>query len=278
MKKKRRNTKKKKEVVKVDGLYQEAIAFAADAFREGHSEVKVAEVIKGAFKHLTDANVQFIIHKGSQSIADQYQRDRKSIVALHVKRYNQEIKKVMDGNSDEIADNEDVDGEDGDPAKKRKIRIYQLMICLDVMRSKEKVLQIHNKETQIKIFNKLNAKIKEKKVMFNLEGLSFAEKMEFLQLILKAKKSQVELHGIKLNAKEDVDVIEDAEIISIETVNIEKIKKVNEKLKELPEPKKVLGDITNKIKQALQNKALKEIEAKGGNKGGPHILDYTKKK
>jgi hypothetical protein len=276
---KRKPKKKKEETPSVEGIYTQAIAIAADFFRDGASEQHVAELIRDNFSQLTDANVQLVVHKSSQLIADQYVRDRKNVVALHTRRYNQEIKKLLEDQYGELTDEDQDAPEEGkkdEGAKRRKRRIYQLTLLLDVMTAKEKVLQIHTKETQVKIYNQLNAKVKEKKVMFNLADLTLQEKIEFLSLIQKAKKDDTELFSVKLSDTKQLQTTEDAEFEVVENDNIEKIKRTNEP-KELPppKPKKNLNDVQEQLKKALQRKALKQIRKAGGDKGGPHIIDVT---
>lgn len=279
MKKKAPKKKGKKKVIKkvvspVDGIYQQSIKYASEAFRAGHSESEIAAKIKETFPVLTEANIQFAIHKGSKAISTEYARDSKSIVSLHVKRYNKEIEKLMDKSANEELFDED--DEEALPSKmlKRKRRIYVLMTCLDVMNSKEKVLQLHTKETQVKVFNQLNAKIKDRKVMFNLQSLSLEEKIEFLGLIGRCKKTDNELFSV-IASTEEQRIIEDVEHEEVPNNNVDQVKQTNLPSAVKVRPKKTLNDLTQKIHQTLAKKALEQFIKKGGVKHGPKEIDYT---
>jgi hypothetical protein len=255
-------------------LYDEAASIAAEGFRDGLSEIAIAEKIKTAYPILNEAGLQIAIHRGSKLIADQHSRDGKSVVALHVRRYNKEIKDLLEGKNAELESEDLEEGMDG--AKRRKIRIYQLQVLLNVMFAKEKVLQLHKKDTQIKIFNKLNAKVVKKKDI-DLTALTLQEKVEFLKLIQKTKPDQQQLITIKsTQIKAEENVTEDIQHEEIKKLNVENVITYNER-KELPAPKtkKNLDNVTEKLKAALQRKALIEIQAKNGDRQGPHITDYT---
>lgn len=273
--------KKKKAPVALEdtnSIYLHAMNFASECLRAGESENFIAEKIKETYPVLTDANVQFAIHRGAKMISNQFARDSKSIISLHVKRYNKEIKnllgKTYEGLIDEDIDEDVEGGKDSESAAlKRKMRIYALMNCLDVMFAKEKVLQLHTKQTQVKVFNQLNAKVKEKKVMFNLKDLSLNEKIEFLALIQKAKKSDNELYSVTMSNKTQ-EVIEDIEHEEVENNNINEIRLIEPEAVKL-KVKKDLSDITKKIHENLAKKALKQFVKKGGIQGSPTEKDYT---
>jgi hypothetical protein len=275
----KKKTAKKKKVTKapekpIVSVYEEATHLVADAFHEGYSESAITEKVKQAFPILNDAGVQIAIHRGSKLIADQHSREGKSVVALHVRRYNKEIKDLLEGKNAELESEDLEEGMDG--VKRRKIRIYQLQVLLNVLYAKEKVLQLHKKDTQVKIFNKLNAKVTKRKPI-DLKALSLEEKVEFLQLIQKTKPLQNELVTIKsAQVKQEQQITEDIPHEEIKKLNVEQVVTYNEK-KEAPAPKskKSLDNVTDKLKAALQRKALLEIRSKGGDKQGPHITDYT---
>lgn len=265
--------RKKIVIEPIEGVYSNAIDFAAECFRHGDSEQVIAEEVKLSWPILTDANIQLVIHKGSKIVAHQFARDSRSIVSLHVKRYNQEIDKLLAKTYEGLIDEVDIEGE-MTASLRRKLRINCLMICMDVMVQKERVLQLHSKETQVKVFNTLNAKIKEKKVLFNLESLSLQEKIEFLQLIQKAKKNSNELMSVILNSKKQ-EVTEDIEHEEVRNNNIDSIKLINPPEVIKVRPKKGLDDITKKLHEALAKKAEIEFKKKNGHNGEPKAIDYT---
>ena len=137
---------------------------------------------------------------------------------------------------------------------------------MDVLFAKEKLLQMHSKSFQIKINNRLNAKVVKKEVRFDLSKLDLQEKVEFLQLLQKTKRSSRELLSVQLTGQErrGEEVIDiDHEVV--EDVNVSKIK-----IKELPTSSlessatgNAFLDVQLKLKQALQRKAEQEFKRKG---------------
>ena len=156
----------------------------------------------------------------------------------------------------------------------KEIMVNKLNNWIDVLGAKERVLQMHTKETQIKIYNKLNVKVKTKKVMFDLSSLTLQEKIEFLALINKTKRSQGELLGVIMGKEVKKEVTEDIEHEVVEDVNVNKIKQVN-----LPQPEKTrvpnktLDDLTNKLKATLLKKAEKEFKKAGAKQVAPTVKD-----
>lgn len=265
MAKKKKISKRKK--VQEPGIYDLAIKSAASYFREGFSEQKSADLVKSNYPQLTQQNVQLVLYKASNQIAEQFVKDRKSIVAIHVRRYDQEVKGVL-----EWMDNEEY--EEVDPRFQTKTVLNKLECAVDSLIAKERVLQIHNKETQVRIFNKLNAKVK--KVMFDLSPLSLQEKIELLNLMSKAKKSDLELMGVVLREtdnKVQSEEIQDAEFEVVNT-NINQIKRVNEEEVVIERvPKKKVTDLTDLIKKTLEKQAEKEFKNKGAKQVAPAIID-----
>lgn len=266
----KKNIKKKPVKKKVDkkeiqlegeGLYQVATSLAVQQFNSGINEQKISETLKSTYNILTDANIQFIIYRASKFIADQHVRDKQSVVAIHVKRYDEEIKRLIEFNYDNILDKYKV-----------PTMINNLTNAIEALGAKERVLQLHTKDTQIKIFNKLNAKVKEKKIMFDLNALTLAEKMEYLSLLIKCKKDQNEVFGVIMSTKKEEIVTEDAQFEIVENTNIDQIKRIE------PEPEKIapivksLDDVTRKIQKALERKAEKEFK-KAGAGHAPTIVD-----
>lgn len=255
MKKKR--TKKIKEVTKQEiapvNVYGESIAFATDQFRAGTSEKTIVDALMVTHPIFKPENIQFIINRASLEIANEYARDRGSIAALHVRRYNKEFNKEFSNEHHGIEN----------PIFRRQKKIESLNVCLDALFAKERVLQIHAKETQVKIFNRMNAKIKMRKTSYDLSSLTFQEKLEFLQLVSKAKRTDNELFSVALKPKENVKT-EDAEVIEIVNTNVDLIQQTNHPI---PEPE-LLPNVTKdsviaKLRLALQKSADRDFKAKG---------------
>lgn len=254
-------------VVAVEGLYQEAIRITTAWLRAGYSEQKVSELIQKHYERFTPPNVQYVLHQASQLIANQYSRDRKNVIALHLRRYNQELEELKSFFIDQEYENI--------PSKFRvNVQLGKLGSWIEVLNAKERVLQLHAKETQVKIYNKLNTKVKEKKVSFDLSKLTLQEKIDFLSLIQKSKRTQNELMGIVSSAPVTQQQVEDIEHEVVETANVEAIKQTN-----LPKPQKAitpretLDDLTDKLKQTLLKKAEEEFKKAGAKRIAPTVKD-----
>lgn len=265
---KKKTKDKKKEEVAVVGLYDKAIDFSAQAFEAGYSESKIAELLQSSFPRFSPENIQLVIHRGSLKIADRYVRDRKSIISLHIKRYDQEIQEIKRWFEEEEYENIDIKFQ-------RDVMLGQLDSAITVLTAKEKVLQMHAKETQVRIFNKLNAKVKKKEVMFDLKSLTLEEKIELLSLMRKAKKTDLELMSVTLNSDRPINNTntEDIEYEEVPvSANVTKIKQTN-----IPKPERVippvyqLSDLTDKIRATLALVAQKQFEEKGAKKIAPTV-------
>lgn len=244
-------------------VFGEAIKFACHQFRNGVSEKVIVKDLTEANDKFTPENLNFIIHRASLEIANEYSRDRGSIIGLHIRRYNDELKKELANHHNDIEL----------PHIRKQFRLVTLQICLDILFAKERVLQIHAKDTQIKIFNKLNAKLKEKNVAYDLSVLTLEEKIEFLNLVTKTKRTDSEVFSVKTKA----DIIETIDIDHEEVVpvndNIKLITQTNLPVEERVLPEKNIHDVMAKVRAALEKKAKQEFEAKGAKQIAPNPID-----
>lgn len=273
VKKKRVPKKSASKKQEVEGLYQVAIKEATQLFRNGYSEQTATEMIGNMYERLTLPNIQFVLTKASAIIASQYPKDRATIVGIHVKRYNQDYDDIVMWFEEQQYLQV--------PEKYRKqTQIAKLFDALDLLEAKERVLQLHTKNTQIKVYNTLNAKVKEKKAIFDLSTLSLTEKIDFLSLIVRSKKSHSEVLGvIPHGTKRENQITEDIEV-EIVPPNITKIKQTNIPLPapQPQQPEVLLTNITDKIKKALEKKAQQDFEAKGANQNqAPKLIDARSK-
>lgn len=251
-------------------IFGEAIKFATYQLREGMSEKKIVEELLIANDKFTPENIQFIMHRASLEIAGEYSRDRGSIIGLHVRRYNDHFKKEIENKHEKVQDF----------LLRKNLRLQSLLLCIDILFAKERVLQIHAKDTQIKIFNKLNAKIKERKIAYDLSTLTLEEKIDFLNLVTKAKRSSGEVFSVQTVEKQVAEDVE-AEVTDVKNENIKLITNTNtlqEEEKKLPQ--KTVNDVFERMRQALEKKAHKDLVAKGAKDVAPNpidlrIQDYT---
>lgn len=262
---KKKTVKEPKKLPEVN-FNEVAIGFAEERFRLGDSESYIAEQLLEGYKDLKSENIQFILNRASANIASEYARDRSTVVSLHVKRYNKDATKLL-----EKIENGEFDKLDTYKKRLKLIEVYDQV--LEIIFAKEKVLQLHAKDTQIRVFNRLNAKIREKKVSYDLSQLSNPEKIELLSLLRRTKRTDDELQSVILRPKEDKQVTEDIEHeIVKERPNVRDIKKTNlPVLPPTPHPidemrrKKGLSseEVMRKIQETLTERATEELKKKG---------------
>lgn len=147
------------------------------------------------------------------------------VVPIHIKRYDSQINRLIalqDYTEDDVF-NGAVTFKEFLRARDRKIKAFH--DCVATMVAKESLLQFHNLGTEIS-FTEEDIEISRPQRKYNLDALTFEEKLEFYHLWMKAKKDQRYFMPIigstEIKAK---GFIEDAIVIE-ETPNISQIKQV----------------------------------------------------
>ena len=180
------------------------------------------------------------------------------VISEHIKRYDNEIKRLREYRPTT-----------SNPAFYRKLLNEANMCLLDTLHQKERLLGFHSKSFSLKIYNTINVNSnKIKKDSFDLSKLTLNEKIEFVNLINKATKTEDEMDpNVKIEITKNKKEEETIDIEHIEVKKEEVQEKTNIELIEVEEPEeRIYNDekmdaqitISEKLKQALLKKA--EIE------------------
>ena len=243
-----------------DSKFIKWIYRAIDLFKEGKTKQTVFQVLEEECKgKIESTNLNdIVISRARQLISLEYQKNDKFVIGLHLQRYKKEIESLREKikrteNKTKI-----------DPHTKQQIINSYYYDILDLMYHQEKLLQLHNKKVVLRINQINNTYIERKSSKFNLNNLTFEEKKEFLQLVLKSKRTDNEIYGVKLLEKEEnKEEIEDAEIVE-EKVNVDSIKVTEEKIVEEKQEGVALFDAFEKLRKTFEEKAKQEFEKVGG--------------
>lgn len=243
-----------------DSIYLKWCYRAIDLFKQGVTRQLVVETLleeskgKLSYERIND----IVVTRARQIISLEYEKNDKFVIGLHLQRYKKEISSFHS----KIAKVE--------KSKKYLSHIKLQMIAshyysiLDIMFHIERLLQLHNKKVILRVNQINNTFIQKEKSKFNLSTLTFEEKKDFLELLLKSKKTDNEMYGVKLTEKllNSTEEIQDVEII--EETNVSKIKEVIPDQEEQREEGLALLDAFEKLKHTLQKKAEEEFKRVGG--------------
>jgi len=225
---------------------------AVEWLKEGmsHSAIKEMILLDKKKGPVTPEAATSILNEAIARMKVEYAKDRQHIVALHTQRYDRAIKKLLNINVDSF-----------DKMKQRELKINAYLQVLETLFRKEKLLQMHTKSFQVRINNTVNAKVREKKQMFDLSKLTLEEKINFLQLMQKAKRGYNELQSVTLIEKKQKEVIED---IGYEEVQVPQLELYKPKVEqEDTKSTTTLLSVQQKLADTLRRKAEEEFKRKG---------------
>lgn len=238
--------------VKTDIKSLKTIYRAIDLFKEGLPRALVTEIITNE-KLITPTDVGELVGLGLRVIEDEFASDDQTTIGLHLTRYNKDIDDLLF-----IAENDYADGS----MIKYKINTY--LTVLEIMFAKEKLLQLHNRNTILKI-NQRNTTIvqKETQPKYKLGKLSLEERIELLQLINKSKS--IDGDDIKsITETQQEEYVEFTELKGTqEGANVEKIEKVTPVVEGERIPGGALLDVRERLRQSLERKAQEEYRKIG---------------
>lgn len=269
----------RKKKVDTGGLHVDSVKTAMDVLIKGHttSEAKrsVIEFRKSKQLTVTDSYINKLVSEANRRLTEDYGKNKNEVIAIHVERYNRDINglfrkvdelKVRVEKLEEMVMKSPGNVELWAELQSCKNQIvtaqYQI---LSTMLAKEKVLQMHTKSFQIFINNKVNMEVVHEVNNFDLSKLTIEEKIDFLNLLLKSKQNDFEVGTVILrdeNKEQTIDV--EHEEVKEDEPNINKI----ERIEAPPEinmgiPGMALQQATDKLAQALQMAALKELKQAG---------------
>jgi len=195
------------------------IYFCIDKLKEGHTRKVVEGMLLEFGINKTDA--PSFVSEAMEVVANQYFTQNDLIISLHVQRYNREINKLLKKTFDEF-----------DLPTQRRLKVDNNFKILEQLSAKENLLQLHNKNTIIRI-NQRNQTIIRSAPDHYLESLDFSrltleERLELLSLINKTKQEQNLLEGVKLSTEDKVQKeYTEFEEVKEEVPNVTQIKLEN---------------------------------------------------
>lgn len=275
--------RRKKKIVKKVKKETTAVGFdlALSLLSSGNSTEQVLNEVLEVRKQRSLSHsisiLQKILSDARGVLAKNYATDKSNVVALHMARYNKTVLDLLntynpfDKKEDETEEEWEIRVEElncGDQKelffmKQRLTNCYYQ--ALATMFQKEKILKMHSKGFLISITNKLNVEVKkENKKQYDLSNLGTPEKIDFLNLMLKAKKNEFEIGSVILRPLEEKSEIIDIEHEVIEeAANIDKIKHEEIPIKPVEPNGMALIDAKNRLAMALQKKAEEDFKKAG---------------
>lgn len=262
---------------KYDHIHADSLKHAIDVLAKGYSTGEairsVADYRKENGLSVKEDYIKRIVAEANSRLSKEFGKDKAEVIAIHVERYNNDINRLLSVIPEDNPDNTDYESEydfllDGDfesQLKKRERKIAAFFQALATMYAKEKVLQMHSKSFLVFISNKVNLNIQEKPETYDFSKLTKEQKIDFLNLILKAKQNEFEVGSVILRGdnKQDQTIDIEHEVVE-EEPNVNKIKLIE------PEPNLVpprtgtaLLDVNAKLREALQKSAIEQLKKAG---------------
>lgn len=229
-----------------------------DWYKEGLMRATIIEQLKeeGQF---SESVIDDLLYESSSIIYEQFSSESTEVIGLHLKRYDRQIKSLFNKDYNRIA------------LKIRfKVKSMAYFSILETLYQKEKLLNLHSKQTIIRFNQRNNINIPnpeaDKKESFDISTLTLEEKVDFLKLIEKCSPRNINNLGVILRPKE----IKEEETVDIEheeVVNIEQIEQVNVEGKDVftEKPPLTIIDVKERLRQALEIKAKEAFKEAGSS-------------
>lgn len=225
-----------------------------DWYKEGINRNEIKSILLG--EGLTETAIDLYIQEAHGIVFEQFSTQTEHIISLHTKRYDKQINSLLNKDYNQLA------------LKIRfKVKSTAYFDALDTLYQKEKLLNLHSKQTIIRFNQRNNINVNtvpEKKEKYDLSKLSFEEKVDFMKLVEKASPRNNVNTGVILRERK----IEEEEIIEIEhedVTNIDLIEKENIIGKDVfvETPPRTMFDLQEKLRMTLQKVAQQELEKAG---------------
>lgn len=257
----RKNTLKKKKVE--DGEEREFkeqryIRIIIEYMKEGYSHVWIKnQLAESKTDKLGTENINYYLNQAAAKISSEYSTNTLTLKAIHTKKYNDTINRLRQcEHLPKKGVGVSYSYQDWRDSVNRKIKEFDE--CLDTILQKEKCLQMHNKTFVLEINEEVNINVYAKKTEPDFSKLSFAEQIECLDLIKKAKKGEEEVQSVSA-AKTDLNTSQIQEVEVISTIlNVDQIKH-KEPLVPIYRGE-LVTDPTAKLRAALQKLAMEKLD------------------
>lgn len=239
-------------------LRTKAVYYAIDLFKVGLTKAIVRETIASDKEFSSLVDIELVLLEALSEVSEQFITKNDHLIGLHLERYNREVERLINKDFSAFG-----------PLLERKIKSGAYMDVLDTLHQKEKLLQLHSKQTVVRFNQRNSININEIESKFDLQELDFEEKRRLVELLLKSKTSDGdEVVSVILNERDSniIDIDSEEIIESPETVNIAKIEKLDNTITEKQyKPPTGLEEIKRKLSIALEQAAEREL-IKAGSK------------
>lgn len=233
---------------------------AIDLFKEGLPREAISEMLINSTGLSEGAVRDTIVSKAALIIGEEYSKKQSDVVGLHLERYNQEIRslkhKVKVGYKNYKAE------------IRIKLQIAAYFSIMDLMLAKEKLLGIHSKKFVFKFNQKNTTIVRGKTDKWDLTQLTPDERREFLELVMKSKRTSNEVYGVIINNNVTTTTTEPYEEAEYEEildgpVNVDKIQQKIPLPEKDETPNLAIIDVRTKLQLALERKAKEEFQRAG---------------
>lgn len=247
---------------------------ALDLIKENFTKAEILDILI-AEDLATESTVPDILIAANNVIDDEFCKDHKTVLGLHLTRYNKEIEEVLTLIREDYLDFQFI-----------KHRIAACASLINIMYAKEKLLQLHNHSSIVKLtqknitINKNNSTPQVAKESFNLDELSFDECVEFLRLIDKSIRSEddEELFNSTITTVTQVQKQDENKTIDVEVevTNIDKIQKVEKEEEKGSKTYTALIDVKQRMLETFQRIAQEKFKQSNAGEG-PTLKDFSEK-
>lgn len=237
---------------------------AISLLRKGISEGEIQRQLRKKYPKLTENQITSIVTTAVKQIVDNNFIAAEEIIPIHLNRYNKQIEELLavKDADDLIAGSDEelhFDSKTYYQLRNKKIRAFS--DCLNAMRQKEELLQLHDINFTLNLNSEERIIIQDRKPEINLNKLTLEEQVELYNLLKKCRIDVSEVIGIKTNAQVVEDIpIEEVNLSDMPNINFIKTEVLQEEV--IEEKRK---DPTREIQKSLLIENIKKLKAAGAN-------------
>lgn len=166
-------------------IIKECIERAKEMLFQGHSISEIKIDLLAIDSTLNVHEIRLVLNEAYDRLHTTVHRDREYIFQLHMSRYEELYKRAMNMRNNH--------GIEFSPTKDWNIIVNRFQTAMRILKLKEELIGLHNKDIVIEIENNNTTVIKEGEPdHIMLTGLSFDEKVELLALLKEARTVPIE--------------------------------------------------------------------------------------
>lgn len=238
-------------------------------FKDGYTRYEIVKFLKNLDEfEFSDETANVYFDQIQKEFSLSFITNRKQTVYLHLKRYQELIRDTLNPVVPDWMLGPDI------PAYKiDEFYVNQYNECLYLLLQEEELFGLHQKKIKVFLNDLLKEQAfkgqeekKEESILDQVDKLPMLERLRFLELLMKSKRTESELSSVvRMDYAEVVqEVIEELEEED-ETPNIDYVGFIQEEKKTTPLPANLL-DLQERLVRAVNreaNKAFKNIKKNG---------------